>query len=250
MSYVLVLAAKCHSEGKCMGNEMPLVLFDIDCTLLLTGGAGREATQLAMEEVFGASFNLTNHVFGGKTDWQTLHELLADQGYDEARVGAVMAQYSLAVERHLSAIIGNYPVKALPGAIDTVRALYAQGVPMGIVTGNVSTTAPVKLRAAGYDMAWFPVGAFGSEARSRDHLPPMAVERAAAHFGRTFAPENVIVVGDTPADVECARALGAVAVGVRTGFCKPGEMEAAAPDILLDDLTGFLDVFETLRANS
>lgn len=233
-----------------MTNEMPLILFDIDCTLLLTGGAGRESTRLAMEEVFGTPINLSNHVFGGKTDWQTLHELLADQGYDEARVGSIMAHYSLAVERHLSAIIGNYPVKALPGGIETVRTLYEQGVPMGIVTGNVSTTAPVKLRAAGYDMAWFPVGAFGSEARSRDHLPPMAVERAAAHFGRPFAPEQVIVVGDTPADVACARALGAVAVGVRTGFCEVGEMEAAAPDVLIDDLTSFLNVFETLRTNS
>ena len=110
---------------------------------------------------------------------------------------------------------------------------------MGILTGNVSTTAPIKLRAAGYDPDWFPVGAYGSERMERDDLPALAVERAEKIIGRRIAPEQVVIIGDTPADVSCARALGAVAVAVLTGFSSRDELAATQPDYLLDDLSQF-----------
>ncbi len=220
-----------------------LILFDIDGTLLITGGAGRVATRGAMEEVFGTASRLDTHSFGGKTDWQTLVELLEEHGYDEARVGEYMAQFAEAMARHTSAVIGSFPARACTGAIELVQALRQRDdMLLGLVTGNVSATVPVKLRAAGFDPAWFPVGAFGNDARHRNDLPPIALARAIVHYQRHIDPQQVIVIGDTAMDIACARALGAVAVGVRTGFSDKGELEASAPDFLIDDLTTFTQV--------
>lgn len=226
-----------------MHENIELILFDIDGTLANPKGAGRAATRLAVREVFNTEANLDNHVFGGKTDWCTLTELLTGSAYTADDIGRLMPVYESVVRRHLTEIIGGFPVEACPGTLDLVKELLHRGNPLvGILTGNVSTTAPIKLRAAGFDPAWFPIGAYGSEAIDRNDLPFLALERAQKHLGRSILPEQVVIIGDTPADVACARALGAVAVGVLTGFSQPGELAAAAPDYLLDDLTGFLGI--------
>lgn len=219
---------------------MRLFLFDIDGTLVWTRGAGREATRHAMTEVFGTCGALVGHHFGGKTDWQTLHELLHEEGMTHEEIERRMPAYQEAMGRQLDAIIGNYPAEPCPGALELVNRLRQRDdVALGIVTGNVSTTAPIKLRAAGFDPAWFPVGAFGHEAMARDNLPALAVARAVEHYRYPFTPEEVIVIGDTAADVSCARALGAVAVAVETGYTQENELIDAKPDYLLRDLTEF-----------
>lgn len=223
-----------------------LILFDIDCTLLWTGGAGRESTRRAMLEIFGVADGLDDHAFGGKTDWQTLVELLSRHGYSEADVGRYMPAYHEAMGRHLAAIIHQYPVRACPGALETVAVFHQRpDTLLGLVTGNVGSAAQIKLRAAGFDPAWFPIGAYGHEAMQRDDLPPLAVARAVAHYGHPLEPDQVIVIGDTPADVGCARALGAVAVAVGTGFGERRELEESRPDYLIDDLTSLLDILGT-----
>lgn len=207
---------------------------------MLPKGSGRASTRLAMLEVFKTEAGIEQHQFGGKTDWHTLNELLAEHGFAHDAIRDLMPTYEEVVARHLTAIITDYPVESCPGALDVVLELRRRGHPLiGIVTGNVSTTVPIKLRAAGYDPAWFPIGAFGSESADRNDLPFLAVERAEKLLGKKITPEQVIVIGDTPADVACARALGAVAVGVMTGFTPREDMEAAKPDYLLDNLTTF-----------
>ncbi|HEX2908072.1 MAG TPA: HAD family hydrolase [Phototrophicaceae bacterium] len=218
-----------------------LILFDIDGTLLLPKGVGRESTRLAMREVFGTEAALDQHHFGGKTDWYTLHELLSEQGYTEDRIGQMMPVYERALVRHLEQIIGGFLVEACPGALAAVSELRQRGLLLGVITGNVSTTAPVKLRAAGFDPTWFPIGAYGSEAADRNSLPFLALERAQRYCQRELTPEQVVIVGDTPADVACARALGAIAVAVRTGFSSQETLEATAPDYLLADLSEFCE---------
>ena len=216
-----------------------LLLFDIDGTLLKTNGAGRVSTREAMLEIFGTISRLESHSFGGKTDWQTLVELLHDHGYDENTIGQHMPRYEQAMEYHLTRIINDHKAWACPGALETVQKLRGdESVLLGLVTGNVSTTAPIKLRAAGFDPDWFPVGAYGSEAMDRNRLPALAMERANQRGNGTIKPEQVIVIGDTPADIECARAVGAIAVAVRTGFSSEEALVAVRPDYLLDDLTG------------
>lgn len=222
-----------------------LILFDIDGTLLWTNGAGRESTALAMTEVFGTDGGVADHVFGGKTDWYTLIELLAAHGYTPDDVERLMPTYHEAMARNLANIIGNYNVQACPGALELVETLHNRSdVVLGIVTGNVEKAAAVKLRAAGFNPDWFPIGAYGHESMERDHLPPIALRRAVEHYQQPIHADKVLVIGDTPADVACARALGAVAVAVGTGFGARKELVDSNPDYLIEDLTHFLDILD------
>lgn len=215
-----------------------LILFDIDGTLLRGDGIGRVATQQAMLEIFGTESRLAHHHFGGKTDWQTLFELLSDQGYQENDIESHMPLYEERLAFYmLELVTKKHAVYALPGAIDLVMGLQQRfDVITGIVTGNVSSTAPIKLRAAGFDPAWFPVGAYGSEAIWRNDLPSLAIQRASAYAGRVITPQETVIVGDTVADIQCARAVGASVISVTTGFESREALEQAEPDYLVDDL--------------
>jgi len=219
-----------------------LILFDIDGTLCHIRGAGREAKARAMVEMFGTDQNVREHPFGGKTDWQILHELLTGYGQDTSQIASVMAAFEKRMAEHLEAIIHTFPTEACVGAHDLVNTLRAMpDVVMGIVTGNTSQTAPIKLRAVGFFVSMFVANAYGSESRTRNALPTLAIERARRITGYDFQPHEVIVIGDTVADIECARAAGAIAVAVQTGFEAVSLLEQAQPDYLLKDLTSFLD---------
>lgn len=224
-------------------HSIELILFDIDGTLLWPKGVGRESTRAAMLEIFGTTGTLDTHNFGGKTDWFTLVEVLTDEGYASDSIEQHMSIYEASIARHLEDIIAAYPIEPCPSALEVVQQLLSRGtIGMGLVTGNVSSTAPLKLRAAGFDPTWFPIGAYGSEAISRDDLPALALQRAIVHYGRDIAPNQVAVVGDTPADIACARALGAHAIAVKTGFASNESLSAAQPDALIDDLSTLLEV--------
>ncbi|MBC7813194.1 MAG: HAD hydrolase-like protein [Burkholderiales bacterium] len=228
-------------------NRIQLILFDVDGTLLWTRGLGRAAMREAMLEVFGNHGVIDGHEFGGKTDWQTLVELLGENGYDETRIGEHMPHFETSIQRHIGQFVeaGTFDVTACPGAVETVEALRQRDdVLVGVLTGNVSTTTPVKLRAAGFDPAAFVIGAYGSEKLDRNHLPTLALERASAHLGRTITPQQVMIVGDTLADIACARAIGAVVTIVATGFSPREALIAAQPDYFLEDLTSFMETFD------
>lgn len=219
-----------------------LILFDIDGTLLMSKGATREAKAQAMIEIFGTAASVRDHHFGGKTDWQILYEVLKAEGISTQEIGEKMARYETAFAVKLAEVIGDFDVEALAGSQELVQYFRdREDMMLGLVTGNSSTTAPIKLRAANFDPAWFVVGAFGSEAENRNDLPPLALKRAIQLSGDEIAPEDVIIIGDTVADVECARVLGAVAVTVFTGFEDRELLIASDPDYILDDLTQFLD---------
>ena len=226
-----------------MTNHKRLILFDIDGTLLRTKGLGRNATAAAMIEVFGTASTVERHHFGGKTDWYTLTVLLAEHGYDEHRIGLRMADFVEAMGRHMNRLLPDYPATPLPGALTAVNRLRDDNATvLGLVTGNTPASAEVKLRGAGFDFTWFKVGAFGSESVDRNDLPRKALERARAHCSCKITHNDVIVIGDTAMDVAAARAVGGVAIAVRTGYEDPAVLEAAQPDYLLDDLTTLFDV--------
>ncbi len=220
-----------------------LILFDIDGTLLIGNGVGRIATRAAMLEVFGTAAAIDMHTFGGKTDWYTLIELLGAEGVPADEIARKLPDYERVLAVHMEAAVRERGVVTLKGALEAVEVLRRRSdVLLGLVTGNLPASVPIKLRAAGFDPAWFPIGAFGSEAIERDDLPPIALKRAIAYSGRDIRPDEVTVIGDTLADIACARALGARAIAVATGFSTRAELESAAPDVLLDDLTTLLDV--------
>ena len=216
---------------------MYLVLFDIDGTLLHSGGCGRAATRLAIQEVFGTTGQLDETNFAGKTDWQIVLELLESTGISVEQVQTRLQAYNEAVARHLSQIVDSFPVQACVGAADVVNALRAHPETLlGLVTGNMPGLVPIKLRAAGFDPGDFKIGAFGSEGWERAMLPPLALERARRHAGRDFAPERSVIIGDTPGDIACARSIGARTIAVATGPFKANELRTYHPDHLFETL--------------
>ncbi len=225
-----------------------LILFDIDGTLLLPRGCGRAAFVRTLAELYSVPPDMMQTMdFGGKTDWQLLLEVLVPVGYTPAEIQASIPAFVDMLARHLAAIIPDYEVQALPGALDLVESLrHDPRARLGLVTGNTGVTAPIKLRAAGFDPAAFPIGAFGHEAADRASLPPLAMQRARDYWGIAFPAGRVVIVGDTPADVHCARPIRARSVAVLTGFATREALVAAMPDVLLDDLSNRAAVEEAL----
>ena len=231
-----------------------LVLFDIDGTLLHSGGCGRAATRLALRDVFGTIGVLDDVGFAGKTDWQILLEALAPTGIAPPDIEARLDAYNQAVARRLAAIIGECPVQPCSGAPELVAALRTHSIVlMGLVTGNMAGLVPIKLRAAGFDPADFPVGAFGSEGWERAMLPPLALARANAFNGAEFAPDRVVIIGDTPGDIACAQSIGARTIAVATGPFSADELAAHQPDSLfatLEDTSAVLSAILNSQHNA
>ncbi len=216
-----------------------LVLFDIDGTLLLTAGAGRRAITRALTELVGSAEAFERVRFDGKTDPQIVLELLeaagaADLG-DGERVQALCTRYLELLEQELAS--GAEGIRLMPGVVRLLERLgQERGVVIGLVTGNLERGAMLKLRAAGLDPNRFRVGAYGSDSAHRPELPPIAAKRAIPLFGREPSGADVVIIGDTPADIRCGDCIGARALAVTTGFYTREELEPHAPYALFDDL--------------
>ena len=222
-----------------------LLLFDIDGTLT-RGGPARTAFAHALERTFGAAGPVFDHDFSGKTDPLITRELLTEAGLPPRDIEAGMPRFCRYYVTELEARIGAHPVTALPGARSLIGTLTGRvDVFLGLVTGNLEGGARLKLRSAGL---WdhFPVGAFGSDHEDRNELPAIALRRAAAHWGRAFHGEETVVVGDTPLDVACGRAVGAATVGVATGHYSVAELKAAGADRVLPDFADVEAALETI----
>jgi len=223
-----------------------LFLFDIDGTLVTAAGAGRVALGKALTDVFGTTGPIETYDFRGKTDPRIVWDLMTGAGLDEAAIRAGMAACFDAYVAELDALIGDGArVKIMPGIAEVVKALAGRDdAVVGLLTGNIEAGARVKLRPTGL---WplFRLGAFGSDHMDRRELPGIACERARTIAGHHFAFEHVTIIGDTPLDVDCARACGAVAVAVATGFHPAADLTACAPDLFFPD---FSDVPAALAA--
>ena len=126
---------------------------------------------------------------------------------------------------------------ALNGAQDLVQRLVTHDdAQLALLTGNLEAMAYLKVGAIGFDRTHFPFGAFGSDAEDRNALPHIALDRAAAHAGRSFPAGDAVIIGDTPRDIECGRAAGCMTVAVATGRYDRDALAEHTPDVLLDDL--------------
>ena len=223
-----------------------LLLFDIDGTLLWADGCGRAAMNLALSECFGALPPVSQRVFLGGTDLGVLYGVLEAAGWERAQIAARVDEFIAVFARVMAAIVPQHRVQPCPGAHALLDALAARPeVLLGLTTGNTAATAPIKLRAAGFEPALFRVIGSGSDSVQRDRLAQFALRRAEALTGQRFNGQQVTIVGDTSADVACARRIGARAVIVAAGHQARAELVAARPDVLLDD---FVDTEATLRA--
>ena len=214
-----------------------LLLFDIDGTLLLSGGAGTRALNRTFEETYGVSAAFAGIPVAGRTDMLILNDALDRAGIeaDDAARARFLERYC---ERFEGEILQPGPRKGLmPGVRRLLERLGARSdVTCGLVTGNVARAARIKLAHFGI---WrhFACGAYGDDAPRRDDLVPIAVDRARNAGVDVATPAEAVVVGDTPLDVQCAAAAGARSVCVTTGSFDAETLRRAGADAVLPDLT-------------
>jgi phosphoglycolate phosphatase len=226
-----------------------LVLFDIDGTILLTSGAGRRAIVAAISEQVGDARALNRVRFDGKTDPQIVAELLEAAGQQEPptpdRVEVICRRYVELLATELVRPTNRTTV--MPGVRPLLDRLDQEaGVILGLLTGNVAQGAALKLQSAGIDPRRFRVGAYGSDAAHRPDLPPIAARRAARYFGREPAGNEVVIIGDTPADIACGQCIQARAVAVATGGYTVAQLQACEPHAVFDDLSDTDRVLESI----
>ncbi len=216
---------------------MKIVLFDVDGTLLWTDGAGRRAIHRALKDVLGIEHPAANFRFDGRTDPEIVRLLAAAAGrdHDERAVEAVLERYVVLLDDELSR--PGHRTTVFPGVFELLAALEERrDCVVGLLTGNVVEGARLKLRSGGLDMVRFRVGAFGSDHAERGELPAIAQRRARETLGVAVAGKDVVIVGDTPSDVACGRAIGARAIGVATGSFPVAALLEAGADAAFADL--------------
>ena len=215
-----------------------LVLFDIDGTLLWSDGAGRRAMEAALTHVFGTTGS-RDYRYDGKTDRQIVRELMRLEGHDDAVIDAqidgVIEHYLERLQREVAA--GAVHAQRLPGVAELLDVLEPRDdVVLGLLTGNVAPGAAVKLAAAGIERARFRVNAFGSDHEHRPRLPEIAQRRAREELGLVLDGADVVVIGDTPADIDCARSIGARTIAVATGRYSVDDLSEHGPTAVFADL--------------
>jgi phosphoglycolate phosphatase len=213
---------------------MKLVLFDIDGTLMDSGGAGTKSMDLAFEELFSVRNAFQGIAMAGKTDIQIMKEGLRKHGLDSenGQVGRLCESYV----RHLRVLIENPRKRLKPFIRETLSSLSRMDeVRLGLLTGNLKAGARVKLSPFGLN-EFFPFGAFGDDDEDRNKLLPVAVDRFNRRNGRKIEYGECIVIGDTPRDVECAKVCGAYSVAVATGPYSFDSLVAAGADVVLNTM--------------
>ena len=226
-----------------------LVLFDIDGTLLSAQGAPRRAFTRAMIEVYGTAGPIDGHAFDGKTDPQIARELLLLDGMSDDAVTSALPDlwrvYLRELDRELS-VPGHHTV-VYPGVRELLAELdqRASDQLLGLLTGNISGGATRKLQSAGI-ASDFRVGAFGSDCERRDGLPEIAVARARELTGIHFRERDIVIIGDTPADVTCGTSLGVRTVAVATGRYDTHSLQDAGAHYVFSDLSNTAAVLDAL----
>ncbi len=230
-----------------------LVLFDIDGTLLDSSSAGRRAIRRALHDEFPDLAFFDRVRFDGKTDRQIVAELYLAAGVPERatreRTDALLAAYLGHLETEVRA--PDHRVRALPGVPALLDALDAvEGVCVGLLTGNIVDGARLKLGAAGLPFERFRVGAYGSDSAHRPDLPAIATARAVDLFGRLPSGTEVVILGDTPADVTCGAGIGARAVAVATGAYDTTTLAAAGAAAVFENFVTTADVVEAILCSN
>ncbi len=212
--------------------KQKLILFDIDGTLVSTGGAGTRAMNLAFHDLFGIRDAFENIPMAGKTDIQIMKEGLKNHGfpYMDGNVGKMTDQYLVYLQRE----IHNPRRFLMPGIRESLELFTEKEMALGLLTGNLEKGASIKLNSFGIG-GYFLDGAFGSDDEDRDKLLPVAIEKFRKK-GLAFSPQDCIVIGDTPRDVQCAKVHNAYAIAVATGPYSREDLLNTEADIVLDSL--------------
>jgi phosphoglycolate phosphatase-like HAD superfamily hydrolase len=216
--------------------ERPLaVLFDVDGTLVSTGGAGARSWRHAFEELHGVPADIGQFSDAGMTD-PTVARLTFEHAVGHKpspqELATVMAAY---LDRLPYEVEHSDKYRVLDGAEELLRRLGRDGILLGITSGAVEAAAHIKLARAGFNR-FFPFGGYGSDSADRIELTQRAIERGGRMIGHDLAPAHVHVVGDTPKDLDAAHGAGCVAIGVATGHYSAGQLNEAGADHVLHTL--------------
>ncbi|HEY2950979.1 MAG TPA: HAD hydrolase-like protein [Verrucomicrobiae bacterium] len=212
-----------------------LVLFDIDGTLIQTGGAGERAFARVCATEFGVSNGTARLHFAGRTDSSLVREF-----FGQHRIEPNPDNFNRFFDRYvfwLDHLLGHFPGRVLPGVeemIDALRAL-PEGPALGLLTGNIRLGAQIKLRH--YQLwEWFVTGGFGDDHEDRNQIAVMARDRGCRFLGEVLRGEEILVIGDTPRDIECARMLEARSLAVGTGSFPVEQLRKHAPTWAVESL--------------
>jgi phosphoglycolate phosphatase-like HAD superfamily hydrolase len=211
-------------------------LFDIDGTLLKCFGAGKKSLIQACEEVFGTSGAMDTVDFQGKTDPMILLESLESRGLSEDHIGRNLEALKARYFHHLRINLYDGAPVLLPGVNELLRKLSrVKTILLGLLTGNFRESAAIKLGR--FDLnRYFSFGVFGDDAAFRNHMPAIARKIIRDEFGIDMPFKDIIIVGDTLYDIDCAKSAGAVSISVGTGWIPKEELLSRAPDFFFDDL--------------
>jgi phosphoglycolate phosphatase len=211
------------------------VLFDIDGTLLVTGGAGAVAWQRAFRELHGIDANIEEHTHAGMTDPEiaaiVFREVIGRDGSESERAEAIAGYLS-----HLEdAINESSGYRVMPGIEELLPRLVERGVLLGLVTGNIESAAHIKLARANLNH-FFACGGYGSDSSDRTELTKKALERAGVVAGSPLDLATAIAVGDTPRDVKAGHGAGIRVAGVATGSYTVEQLREAGADWALSSV--------------
>jgi phosphoglycolate phosphatase len=225
-----------------------LALFDIDGTLIHTARAGVRGMNAAFRDLHGHEDALAGMTFAGRTDRAIVFEAFGQLGIDRSQ--DTLDRLRDAYLAHLATELGHAleGARVLPGVTSILDALEAHSdVGVGLLTGNFERGAAIKL---GHFDLWrrFGFGAFGDAHEDRRALVPIAIEAAEAAIGLRIAAADVVVIGDTPLDIDCARAHGAISVGVATGPYSTDQLKEAGADLVLDTLEDVPALLRVMRS--
>ncbi len=222
------------SERRCFMVKT-LLLWDIDGTLIDSGGAGERALRSALKQEFGIADTFSWLDWAGRTDPWIARNIL-----EYHRLGASRENIARLLDGYLAAVTqeminpGAHILRGVQNLLDAIAR--HPSAAQGLLTGNLKRGAKIKLEH--FDLwRYFPFGAFADDHELRDELGPHAMHRAGEHHRIQFTPDRVVVIGDTPHDIACGRALGARTVAVATGKFSMTALQDFKPDLLLADLS-------------
>lgn len=223
-----------------------LILFDIDGTILRSGGVGIRAMEQAGRDVVGPTFSLDGVDTAGRLDPLIFLDGLLQAGIAASEAARFHDEFRVRYAERLERMIAlETEVRLMPGIALLVEGLRdREDVTLGLLTGNYAETARMKIVAGGLDPRAFVLGAYGDDGPTRRDLPPVALARHHAVSARTLPWEDVLIIGDTPHDVDCARHHGCRALAVATGRFGVEELRECRPDLALSNLgdaAGVLD---------